>query len=90
MSDTIAGGARGGLGYDQLPRSGARERPGGLGQQRPGRELDRHQRHHESGDGIWSHMNFGGAEAPEQLLPYLQRRLGISTQAGSVYRSVNF
>jgi hypothetical protein len=32
---------------------------------------------------------FGGAEAPEQLLPYLLRRHAISIQAGSVYRSVN-
>ena len=32
---------------------------------------------------------FGGAEAPEQLLPYLERRHAISNQAGSVYRSVN-
>ena len=32
---------------------------------------------------------FGGAEAPEQLLPYLERRHAISDHAGSVYRSVN-
>jgi hypothetical protein len=33
--------------------------------------------------------NFGGAEAPEQLLPYLERKLAVSDQTGSVYRSVN-
>jgi hypothetical protein len=32
---------------------------------------------------------FGGAEAPEQLLDYLERRQAVSVQAGSVYRSVN-
>ena len=33
--------------------------------------------------------NLGGAEAPEQLLPYLERKLAVSDHAGSVYRSVN-
>ena len=28
---------------------------------------------------------FGGAEAPEQLLPYLERRLAVSDHVGSVY-----
>jgi hypothetical protein len=30
-------------------------------------------------------LSFGGAEAPEQLLPYLERRHGISNQTGSMY-----
>ena len=29
--------------------------------------------------------NFGGAEAPEQLLPYLERKLAVSDHTGSVY-----
>jgi hypothetical protein len=81
--------ARGRLRDDEPVRGGPGERPGGPGRQWRREEQDRGQRHEGSGSGFWTHMNFGGAEAPEQLLTYPERRHGVSDHAGSVYRSVN-
>jgi hypothetical protein len=68
---------------------GAGERPRRLGQQRQGAELEADKRCQGSSRGFAMHINCGGAEAPEQLLRYLDRRLGVSDHADSVYRSVN-
>jgi hypothetical protein len=43
------------------------------------------QRQRDGHEGFCAHQNVGGAEAPEQLLPYLERRLAVSDHTGSVY-----
>ena len=77
------------LGQDHLAGCRRRSRSRRLRQQRRGAKLHPDNRHQGSNRGFSTHINFGGAEAPEQLLPYLERRHGISDQADSVYRSVN-
>src|ERR1035441_9734365 len=84
----VAGRSRRGLWGDEPAGGGTGDAPCRLGQQRRTAEQAGQRAEHSAG-GFSMHMNCGGAEAPEQLLPYLDRRQGISIQAGSVYRSVN-
>jgi hypothetical protein len=89
MHTACMGKARRRLGQDHLAGGWPGECPRRPRRQKRGAELDPGQRHQGSNRGFSSHINFGGAEAPEQLLTYLERRHGISDQADSVYRSVN-
>jgi hypothetical protein len=84
---SLARGAQVGLASQQA--GGARKRPRRLCQQHAWTDEHPDEGHPYSGGGFSMHTSFGGAEAPEQLLPYLDRRHAISNQAGSVYRSVN-
>jgi len=85
MRGVLMGGTLRGLGDDQAAAVGAGKRTRRPGHERHSAELQAGQRQRDGHEGFCAHQNVGGAEAPEQLLPYLERRLAVSDHTGSVY-----